>query len=169
MPASASELEDYFRDTKDSQQELLKAISARLSKEVVANYQAFIDGMRQIGEIDLDVSRASIHVTNSLRKLSSARESLVSGTLGITYQRRRRERMADVASRLRWLRSLFRVDEEVQVWRRAFYCLLPVGRDAHAPFLCSVLARSTSTPRPSHSSWTLAQSCVTRRPAPTTF
>ena len=115
LPSSATELETYLADTKDSQQALLKAISARLSKEVVANYQAFIDGMRQIGEIDDDVSKASIQVGNSLRKLGSARESLVRGTLGITYQRRRRERMADVAGRLRWVRSLFRVDEEVQV------------------------------------------------------
>ena len=115
MPSSAAEQEGYLHDTKEAQQELLKAISARLSKEVVANYQAFIDGMRQIGEIDLDVSRASIHVTNSLRKLGSARLSLVQGTLGIAYQRRRRERMADVTGRLRLVRSLFRVDEEVQV------------------------------------------------------
>jgi hypothetical protein len=79
----------------------------------MANYQAFIDGMRQISEINMDVSRASIHVANSLRKLGAAKESLVMGTLGITYRRRRRERLADTRGRLAWLRSLTRVDDEV--------------------------------------------------------
>ena len=113
MPAADSALDGFVESRKAEQQVKLDAISARLSREVMANYASFIDGMRQISEIDMDVSRASIHVSNSLRKLSSAKESLVVGTLGITYRRRRCERLADLRARLAWLRALLRVEDDV--------------------------------------------------------
>lgn len=79
LPRADHEL-DAFVDTYKAQQQVkLDAISARLSREVMANYASFIDGMRQISEIDMDVSRAGIHVSNSLRKLNNAKESLVTG------------------------------------------------------------------------------------------
>jgi hypothetical protein len=105
------EAEVFLKRTQDQQRKLLDAVSARLSKEVMANYQAFIDGMRQINEIDMDISRAGVHVSNSLRKLSNAKESLVFGTLGITYRRRRRERLAEVNKQLSWLRSLHNLED----------------------------------------------------------
>jgi hypothetical protein len=115
LPQSPDELEEYLRETQATQQRLNDSIERRLTREVVENYQTFISGMRQISEIDGNVRDATINISNSLRKLGSAKESLVGGTLGIAYRRRRRERMADVTSRMRWLRSLFRVEEDVQV------------------------------------------------------
>ncbi len=115
LPASPDDLEDFLRDTQATQQRLNDAIERRLTREVVANYQTFISGMRQISEIDGNVRDATINISNSLRKLGSAKECLVGGTLGIAYRRRRRERMADVTTRMRWVRSLFRVEEDVQV------------------------------------------------------
>jgi uncharacterized protein YukE len=115
LPTSADDLEAFLRETQATQQRLNDAIERRLTREVVANYQTFISGMRQISEIDGNVRDATVNISNSLRKLGSAKESLVGGTLGIAYRRRRRERIADVTGRLRWVRSLFRVDEDVQV------------------------------------------------------
>ena len=105
-------MEAYLTATKSEQQLLLDAVSSRLGKEVMANYAAFVDGMRQINEIDMEISRAGIHVSNSVRKLGSAKDSLVMGTLGITYRRRRRERLHEAKTRLQWLRSLVRVEDE---------------------------------------------------------
>jgi hypothetical protein len=113
LPEADSRTEAYLSEQKQKQQELLDAVSARLGREVVANYAAFIEGMRQISEIDMDVSRASIHVSNSLRKLGSAKESLVTGTLGIAYRRRRRERLAVARRHLGFMQSLVRVDDIV--------------------------------------------------------
>ena len=79
----------------------------------MANYQSFVDGMRHMNEIDMDVSRAGIHVANSLRKLQNARMSLAAGTLGITYRRRRRERLAEVRSRIEWIRGIIRIGDVV--------------------------------------------------------
>ncbi len=79
LPRAESELDDFVDAYKAAQQVKLDAISARLSREVMQNYASFIDGMRHISEIDMDVSRASIHVSNSLRKLANAKESLVTG------------------------------------------------------------------------------------------
>jgi len=113
LPLSQGALDTFLEDTKPKQQLMLDAIQHRLSREVMANYTSFVDGMRQLSEIDMDVSRAAIHVSNSLRKLSNAKESLVSGTLGITYRRRRRERLAEVKLRSEWLRSLVTVEDRV--------------------------------------------------------
>ena len=77
------------------------------------NYTAFIGGMRQISEIDMDISRAGVHVSNSLRKLGNAKEVLVLGTLGIAYRRRRRERLAAVRSQLAWLQKLHALDATI--------------------------------------------------------
>ena len=113
LPTDAGALEGFLREEKDRQQQKLNAVQHRLSREVMANYQSFVDGMRQMSEIDMDVSRAGIHVANSLRKLQAARASLVAGTLGITYRRRRRERLAEVRARAEWMRSIARVGEAV--------------------------------------------------------
>ena len=91
----------------------LDAISVRLGREVKENHAAFIEGMHQISDIAMDVTRAKIHVGNSLQKLKTSKECLVRGTLGITYQRRRLERLGDLRARLQWLRSLVRVEEDV--------------------------------------------------------
>lgn len=113
LPMTQTGLESFLEENKSKQQLKLDAIQARLSREVMANYQSFVDGMRQLSEIDMDVSRASIHVSNSLRKMGNAKESLVSGTLGITYRRRRRERLAMAKHRAEWLRSIVSVADAV--------------------------------------------------------
>jgi len=84
-----------------------------LAREVKENHASFIEGMNQISDIAMDVTRAKIHVGNSLQKLKMSKECLVRGTLGITYQRRRFERLVDLRARLDWLRSLVEVEGEV--------------------------------------------------------
>lgn len=113
LPTSQGALDSFLQEEKARQQQKLDAVQARLSREVMANYQSFVDGMRHMNEIDMDVSRAGIHVANSLRKLQNARMSLAAGTLGITYRRRRRERLAEVRSRIEWIRGITRIGDVV--------------------------------------------------------
>jgi Protein of unknown function C-terminus (DUF2451)/Vacuolar-sorting protein 54, of GARP complex len=110
IPLSNAELHVFLERTQAKQQKLLDAVSGKLSKEVMKNYESFIAGMRQISEIDMDISRAGIHVSNSLRKLGNAKEVLILGTLGIAYRRRKRERLAMVKTQLTWLRSLHQLE-----------------------------------------------------------
>lgn len=100
----------FLDGTKSRQQKLLNAVSHKLSKEVMRNYEAFVHGMRQINAIDTDVLGAGIHVGNSLRKLDNAKRTLVHGTLAIAFQRRKRERLAMVRSQLTWVRSLYQLE-----------------------------------------------------------
>ena len=66
----------------------------------------------------MDISRAGVHVSNSLRKLGGAKEVLVLGTLGIAYRRRRRERLAAVRAALVWLRALQGLEATLSAWAR---------------------------------------------------
>lgn len=52
-------------------------IVAKLADDVRANHDAFIQGMKQVQEVDLDLVRAQIHVKNGRRLLMSAKNDLI--------------------------------------------------------------------------------------------
>ncbi len=68
--------------------------------------EQLLQGMRHVDETDLDLSRATVSVTNALRRLRTARETLTRGPLQVIRSRRRRDRLADVLRNLKWLRQL---------------------------------------------------------------
>lgn len=52
-------------------------IVAKLADDVRGNYNAFIQGMKQVQDVDLDLVRAQIHVKNGRRLLLSAKTDLI--------------------------------------------------------------------------------------------
>ena len=67
-------------------------IKSKLCLAVQENYTAFIQGMRRIKELDLDLSRAGIHVNNGRRKLKDAKDDLKQ-KLEIVQCKRNRDRL----------------------------------------------------------------------------
>ena len=77
LPDDRVEL-DMFLQTEISAVDLAKdAIVARLADDVRANYNAFIQGMKHVEEVDLDIVRALIQVKNGRRLLFSAKQDLI--------------------------------------------------------------------------------------------
>lgn len=105
------------------------AAQARLTKSLMANYDAFIDGMKQVQEVDLQVSRAIVHVSNGLRKLRETRATLVQGSLRVVHRQRKRQRMALLRRAAIWIRQVTEAEEAVVAALRA-------GEFARAVSLC---------------------------------
>ncbi len=67
---------------------ILYVLYSRLQK----NYSAFIKGMNHIQDVDLDIAKAVIHVSNARRRLASSKKSLVDGHLHVINLQRQKQR-----------------------------------------------------------------------------
>ena len=72
-------------------------VKSKLCLAVQENYTAFIQGMRQIKELDIDLSRAGIHVNNGRRKIADANADLKQ-KMEIVQTKRNRDRLQAVQS-----------------------------------------------------------------------
>jgi hypothetical protein len=71
---------DQFLQTEISAVDVAKdVIVAKLADDVRANHGAFIQGMKQVQDVDLDLVRAQIHVKNARRLVLSTKNDLVKG------------------------------------------------------------------------------------------
>lgn len=52
-------------------------VQSKLAAHVQKNYTEFIKGMRQVHDVDLDISKASIHARNSRRILQQVEQHVV--------------------------------------------------------------------------------------------
>jgi len=116
------------------------AVQSKLSQEVLANFNVFIQGMKHVQEVDLDITRATIHVGNSLRKLKEAREQLIKPSLQLCLWRRRRERLAAVRQRVQWVKTLIGAEARVRA-------LLKQRDYVQAVQLCVTTAVEMDSPR----------------------
>ena len=116
------------------------AVQSKLSQEVLANFNVFIQGMKHVQEVDLDITRATIHVGNSLRKLKEAREQLIKPSLQLCLWRRRRERLAAVRQRVQWVKTLIGAEARVRA-------LLKQRDYVQAVQLCVATAVEMDSPR----------------------
>ena len=105
MPSDLASFAQFAMEQQTSKDEARDAVLGQLSRAVLDNYTAFIGGMKHIGEVDMDVARAMIHVSNALRQLRAARNTLTVQSLQVTAKHRRLLRLRAVASRLQWLAS----------------------------------------------------------------
>ena len=114
MPDGVSRSElDVHLETEIGTMDLKKDIvTSKLAESVQDNYSAFIQGMRQVQEVDLDISHASIHVrcvhlyptlnglitdtllrSNGRRHLESVKQHTIIKHLQIVRKRRNVDRM----------------------------------------------------------------------------
>lgn len=113
LPNHPQTMNEFIDEKLIEQRQYKKAVEILLHQEVRLNTHAFIEGMRLVQDIHGDVTLASIHVKNSRHKLAEAKMSLVLGTLGIAYRKRRSERLTNVLTRLETLRDLAFADQQI--------------------------------------------------------
>lgn len=114
MPLDLGEFAQFAMEQQTSKDEARDAVLSQLSRAVLGNYTAFIDGMRQIHEVDMDVSRAMVHVSNALRQLRGGKAALATHSLRITAQQRHLVRAKGVLTRLRWMRSVLQAGSHMK-------------------------------------------------------
>mgnify|MGYP000008489695 CR=1 FL=1 len=119
IPLDTNRIPSFIMHEQMNKDVTKDAIQSRLSREVQANFNVFMQGMKHVQEVDLDIARGIVTVNNSLRKLQAGREGLVKPVLRVCRLRRRRERLADVRRRVMWLKQLMASENEVRTLLRA--------------------------------------------------
>ncbi len=104
MPFNIEETTAYVMDQQKDIDVGIDAIQGKLSHAILENYTRFIDGMKFVQEVDMDISRAEVSLSNILRQLRGAKSDFVIKALQAIHRRRRRERLSGVMSRLDWLK-----------------------------------------------------------------
>jgi Vacuolar-sorting protein 54, of GARP complex len=84
-------------------------ILSSLSDLIEANYSDLMGCMRDVYDIDLDLSRAGLQVTSSRRKITQASKVLEGGAIKIAVLHAKRERLALAAAMAKSLKSLMDV------------------------------------------------------------
>lgn len=77
LPSNRDDLDAFLRTEISAVDVAKDVIVAKLADDVRANHDAFIVGMKQVQEVDLDLVRAQIHVKNGRRLLMSAKNDLI--------------------------------------------------------------------------------------------
>jgi hypothetical protein len=81
-------------------------VTSKLAEDVQRNYTLFIQGMKQVQDVDLDLALALIQVKNGRRLLASAKQDLVMSHLEMVKLRRDRDRLQTVRLLMNALRSM---------------------------------------------------------------
>ncbi|GBG32261.1 Syndetin [Hondaea fermentalgiana] len=76
------------------------AVHSELLSIVQENHASLVTGMRQVQQIDMELTRASINAKNARRRLRLARDNLVRGDLQVVGLYRRRSRARNILAQL---------------------------------------------------------------------
>jgi hypothetical protein len=110
----ASELDRHLMESISEQDIVRDEILKRLSDHVQLRYNEFIDGMKNVQDVSMQLSLAGVNVKNGRRLLHNSRDSLVETHLALVNKRRRRDRMQQLVVHMRKLQKLFRAERGVQ-------------------------------------------------------
>eukprot|EP00930_Biecheleria_cincta_P063908 TRINITY_DN4944_c3_g1_i1.p1 TRINITY_DN4944_c3_g1~~TRINITY_DN4944_c3_g1_i1.p1 ORF type:complete len:172 (-),score=42.72 TRINITY_DN4944_c3_g1_i1:193-708(-) len=75
---------------------LSEAISAQLSDQVMQNYNKFMQGIQQVQCVETELSLIDVLIKNGRRKLQNHDAGITCGSMQITRQHRKRERLKDL-------------------------------------------------------------------------
>eukprot|EP01138_Halocafeteria_seosinensis_P013622 gb/GECG01013911.1/.p1 GENE.gb/GECG01013911.1/~~gb/GECG01013911.1/.p1 ORF type:complete len:1701 (+),score=238.60 gb/GECG01013911.1/:1-5103(+) len=113
MPAEPQEM-GYYMMTQQERTDIARdAIQSRLNKAIMNNYNELIGGMKHIQDIDLDISKASVQIVNTLRKVKLVKDTFAQVGIRIAARRRRRERLVQIKEKLQWLHSLTTAQSDI--------------------------------------------------------
>ncbi|TYZ62551.1 hypothetical protein PybrP1_009671 [[Pythium] brassicae (nom. inval.)] len=98
LPTDPNELDAFLRAEISAVDVAKDVIVAKLADDVRANQDAFIQGMKQVQEVDLDLVRAQIHVKNGRRLLMSAKNDLIISSLAVVKIKRNRDRVEEASA-----------------------------------------------------------------------
>ncbi|KUF96428.1 Sulfatase-modifying factor 2 [Phytophthora nicotianae] len=77
LPEIKDELNVFMRTEISAVDVAKDVILTKLQDDVRANYNALIQGMKVVQDVDLDLVRAQIHVKNGRRLLATAKHDLI--------------------------------------------------------------------------------------------
>jgi hypothetical protein len=89
-------------------------INSSLSARVMQNYQEFVQGMQQVQAVETEVTLIGVLVKKGRRTLQERDATLVRGSMQVTKQHRKSERLAKLLSTMAEFQSVVRMDTELQ-------------------------------------------------------
>jgi hypothetical protein len=101
-------LAQFFMEQISEHDRCRDIINARLSKTVMDNYEQFVQGMKHVQDVDMDLTIASMNVSNGRRKLASAKREMSTATLRLLQSKRvarRLRKVVQAASEMKELAS----------------------------------------------------------------
>ncbi|KAG6976412.1 hypothetical protein JG688_00001411 [Phytophthora aleatoria] len=98
LPEKKDELNVFMRTEISAVDVAKDVILTKLQDDVRANYNALIQGMKVVQDVDLDLVRAQIHVKNGRRLLATAKQDLIMSSLEIVKTKRNRDRVSEIVS-----------------------------------------------------------------------
>lgn len=87
---------------------------AQLATRVEANYHALIEGMKNVQEVDLDLTTAGVQCVNSRRKITIADNGIRGPFLRILHKRIRRENLQKVANVVKGAHTVLLLEKEAK-------------------------------------------------------
>jgi len=91
-----------------------EAINAQLSARVMANYNEFVQGMQQVQAVETELSLIGVLVKNGRRKLQNHDSGIVRGSMQITLQQRKKERLKELLALLEDFQGVVEIDGQLR-------------------------------------------------------
>ncbi|CAJ1345104.1 unnamed protein product [Effrenium voratum] len=88
----------------------LKDINVTLSQQVMQNYNKFVTGMQMVQSVETELSLIGVLVKNGRRKLQTHDQGITRGSMQITRQHLRRQRLKELLAMLEDLQSIVEID-----------------------------------------------------------
>ncbi len=112
MPADFDDA--YLDKLIEEKESVLEVLNGRLFTRVMNSYNAFVQGMTQIGELSNDLLQTTIMCKNGRRNLQMVKDKLTRGGFMILSIFRRRQNIALIIQDLLAIRSLLVYQQELQ-------------------------------------------------------
>ncbi len=104
VPDDLVSVSEFVMQEQMSKDVAADAIQSRLSRSILDNYSKFIDGMKFVQEVDLDILQAQLAVDTILRDLRGVKMGFVANSLHLIRRRRRRDRLESIKGHLIWMK-----------------------------------------------------------------
>merc|ERR1719230_459526 len=89
-------------------------INAQLSARVMRNYNDFVQGMQQVQSVETELTLVGVLIKNGRRKLKERDNGLVRGSMHITRQQRKSERLSRLLTTLSEFQDVLAIDSNLR-------------------------------------------------------
>lgn len=89
-------------------------INAQLSARVMRNYNDFVQGMQQVQSVETELTLVGVLIKNGRRKLQERDLGLVRGSMHITRQQRKSERLSRLLATLKEFQGVVQIDTRLR-------------------------------------------------------
>ncbi|CAE7615595.1 VPS50 [Symbiodinium sp. CCMP2592] len=91
-----------------------EAINAQLSARVMQNYNEFVTGMQMVQSVETELSLIGVLVKNGRRKLQMHDQGITRGSMQVTRQHRRQQRMKELLAMLEELEGVVAINQRLR-------------------------------------------------------